>query len=58
MTKDVLRRLAAAAATLCGCMRVIDAFLDKANVHVQLVAYFATDTMLIFGFVRYLSELQ
>ena len=49
MTKDMLQRLSAAAATLGGCMRVIDAFLDKANVHVQLVTYFATDTMLIFG---------
>lgn len=49
MTKDVLRRLSAAAATLGGCMRVIDAFLGKASVHAQLFAYFVTDTMLIFG---------
>ena len=49
MTQDELLRLSAVAATLGGCMRVVDAFLDKADARIQSFAYFATDVMLIFG---------
>jgi len=49
MTRDTLLRLSAAAAILGGSLRVLDAFLDKADIHLQQLAYFGTDTMLIFG---------
>src|SRR6267142_917167 len=49
MTRDTLLRLSAAAAILGGGLRVVDAFLDKADIHLQQLAYFVTDTMLIFG---------
>jgi len=42
-------RLSAAAAILGGGLRVADAFLDKSDIHLQQLAYFVTDTMLILG---------
>ena len=49
MPRDMLLRLSAAAAILGGCMRVVDAFVNKADTHLQQIAYFVTDAMLIFG---------
>jgi len=49
MTEDTLLRLAAVAAILGGGLRVLDAFLNSTDVHVQQIAYFITDLMLIFG---------
>jgi hypothetical protein len=49
MTKDTLLRLSGVAAILGGGLRVVDAFLDKADIQLRQVAYFLTDTMLIFG---------
>jgi len=48
MTREVLLRLSAVAAILGGGLRVLDAFING-NMRVQQVAYFVTDTMLIFG---------
>jgi hypothetical protein len=49
MTRDALLRLSAVAAILGGGLRVVDGFLANADAHVQQVAYFVTDVMLIFG---------
>jgi hypothetical protein len=49
MTRDMLLSLSAVAAILGGGLRVVDGFLNNADIHVQQVAYFLTDVMLIFG---------
>jgi len=45
----MLLRLSAVAAMLGGGLRVVDAFLNNTDAHLQQTAYFATDVMLIFG---------
>lgn len=45
----MLLRLSAAAAILGGGLRVFDAFLNGADIHMQQVAYFVTDAMLVLG---------
>jgi len=49
MTREMLLRLSAVAAMLGGGLRVVDAFLNNTDAHLQQTAYFATDVMLIFG---------
>lgn len=50
MSKNSLLRLSAVAAILGGVLRVADAFMTAGvAVHLQQVAYFVTDVLLVFG---------